>query len=56
MGKKKENANDKLTKWMNFGFNLDTSETRDLNKDEEKNPSKTLDNISAQTDTKLFKD
>lgn len=56
MSKKKENANDKLVKWLGFGFNLDTSKMRGLNEDEEEACSKALENVSEKTGIKLFED
>lgn len=52
----KENANEKLVKWMAFGYKLDISKMRDLTKDEEESCSKALENMSEKTSIKLFED
>lgn len=56
MAKQKENYNDKLKKWIDFDFKLDTSSMRDLEKEEEESCSKALINMSEETDIILFKD
>lgn len=56
MGKKKENSNDKLKKWLDFDFKIETSCMRDLNNQEEEACSKALNKMSEQTDLKLFED
>lgn len=56
MGKRNENSNDKLKKWMDFDFRLDTSEMRDLDKEEERACSKALESMSEKTDVLLFDD
>ena len=56
MNKNKENSNDKLKKWLDFDFKLDTKHMRDLNSQEEEACSKALNKISEQTNLKLFED
>lgn len=56
MGKKKENSNDKLKKWLDFDFTIEPRSMRDLNSEEEEACSKALDKMSEQTDLKLFED
>lgn len=56
MGKRNENSNDKLKKWIDFDFRLDTSEMRDLDEEEEKACAKALDNMSEKLDVSLFDD
>lgn len=56
MSKRNVNFNDKFKKWINFELELDTSEMKDLNNEEEKACSTALANMSEDTGIMLFED